>query len=158
MSTNITNVKENYRYINGQLKPVIEQVDFFSYVFDVGTIAQGATATSTLTIQADADFVCTQMVYMASIANATLTDATRVVPLITVAINDQGSGRNLQNVAVDLSNLGGYGSLPFILPVARRFAARSGITATFVNYSAASDYSNVRLVMQGYKAWLVGGV
>lgn len=154
MSTNITSFKQNTKIgPNGQPVQVIEQVDFFTYTLSATTLAAAGTATSTVNIQADADFVCTQFCVMADVAGAAQTTSSIVVPLVRALINDTGSGRNLSDVAVDLSAIGGTGQLPYILPVARRFSARSTIQCTFTNYSNATTYANVRLYLLGYKAW-----
>jgi hypothetical protein len=154
MSSNITNFKKSIRIEGNKPVEVLEQVDVYTYTLaSSANLAPGGTSTNTVSIQADADFVCEQIAYMADIAGGAQTSATRIVPLARILLNDTGSGRNLSDIAMDLSAFAGYGALPFILPVPRRFAARSTIQCIFTNYSAAETYANLRLYLIGYKAW-----
>lgn len=156
MSTNITNFKRSIRVIDNKPVEVLEQVDFFTYTLLATALAPAGNATATVNIQSDADFVCEQFCVMADIAGAAQTIATQPIPLVRALLNDTGSGRNLSDVLVDLSAIGGNGRLPYILPVARRFAARSTIQCTFTSYAAAETYANLRLYLIGYKAWPMG--
>lgn len=124
--------------------------DFFVYAIDFATLAAGATATDNIQIQADADFEVQKLTYFSDIAGAAQTLTTQVVPLITVLIVDAGSGRQLMDRAVAIPALFGDGRIPFILPTPRIFAARSNITFTLVNFSAATTY-RTRLNLIGTK-------
>jgi hypothetical protein len=126
--------------------------DFYVYELDFFALANGSSATSNFTIQADSDFFWTSAMYLADIAAATLTDSTRVIPLVTVLITDTGSGRQLMSSAMPLASLFGTGQLPFVLPRQRLFKANSTITVTAANYSTASTY-NFRLSFLGEKAF-----
>lgn len=130
--------------------------DHYTYVAKVSTLAAAASLTDTVTIEADSDFVWVKASYFADIAGAAQTQSTFVVPLVTLVINDSGSGRNLQNEAVPLDSIAGRGLLPFVLPVPRQFKARSSINFTFANYSAATAYANVYLSLIGYKMIYTG--
>lgn len=125
--------------------------DYYCYVASAGTLANGAALTVTLNVEADSNFILTKMAYACDIAGGAQTDSSRVIPLINVAITDSGSGRNLQNLPVPIGVLAGHDGLPFVLPVAREFKPSSSIAVTFTNYSAASPYNNVKLMMFGYK-------
>lgn len=124
--------------------------DFFVYQEDFSAIANGATASGNINIQADSDFVVQKLTYFADIAAAVQTDSSRVIPLVSVLVTDTGSGRNLMESALPISNLFGTGEIPFILPQPKMFLARSTITVTLANFSAATTY-NVRLSFIGYK-------
>jgi hypothetical protein len=124
--------------------------DFFIYHIDFPSIASGASATDNIQIQADADFETQKLTYFSDIAGAVQTLSTQVVPLVTVLITDAGSGRQLMNVPVSIPELFGDGRIPFILPTPRIFAARSNITFTLANFSAATTY-RVRLSLIGTK-------
>ena len=130
--------------------------DFFIYGIDFPSIAAGATATDNIQIQADADFEVQKLTQTSDIAGATQTESTKVVPLITVLIVDAGSGRQIMNVAVAIPSLFGDGRIPFILPTPRIFAARSNITFTLVNFSAATTY-RIRLSLIGTKLFQTKG-
>jgi hypothetical protein len=124
--------------------------DFFVYQEDFSAIANGATASGNINIQADSDFVVQKLTYFADIAAAVQTDSSRVIPLVSVLVTDTGSGRNLMESALPISNLFGTGEIPFILPQPKMFLARSTITVTLANFSAATTY-NIRLSFIGYK-------
>ena len=126
--------------------------DFFVYEEDFSSLASGATSTGTINIQADSDFVLQKFTYFADLAAAAQTDSGRVIPLATVLITDSGSGRNLMESALPISNIFGTGDLPFILPQPKLFLARTTITVVLTNFSASSTY-NIRLSFIGYKVF-----
>ena len=130
--------------------------DFFNYEVDfTAGIAAGGTANSSFTVQADSDFKWLKACYFADIAVAAQTDSARVVPLATVLITDQGSGRQLMSAATPIPNIFGTGQIPFILPVPKIFASKSTISVSVVNFSAASTY-NIRLSFIGVKLFKQG--
>lgn len=129
--------------------------DFYVYEEDFSGLTSGASASGNINIQADSDFVVQKLAYQADIANATVTDSSRVVPLVTVLVTDQGSGRQLMESAVPIPSLFGTGELPFILPQPKLFLARSTIAVQVSNYSSATDY-NIRLSFIGYKVFRMG--
>lgn len=125
--------------------------DYYAYVANAGaSLAANAVVTVSLPVEADSTFILTKMAYSADVALALQTDSSRVIPLVTVAIVDSGSGRNLQNAPVPIGCLGGHDGLPFVLPVPREFKPSSSIAVTFTNTSA-NVYGNVKLVLFGYK-------
>ena len=126
--------------------------DFYIYEEDFSALANGATATGSINIQADSDFVLQKLTYFADIAAAVQTDSSRVVPLVTVQITDTGSGRNLMETATPISNIFGTGEIPFILPQPKLFLARSNINITVANFSAGTTY-NLRLALIGHKVF-----
>lgn len=112
--------------------------DFFTYSINIGSITTLATSTQQINIQADSDFE-----WVMSTASGNLngnsepwTDAC-VIP-ITVTIVDSGSGRQLMNSAMPMSGLAGTGKQPFILPIPRRFNAKSTVTLVFTSFSAST--------------------
>lgn len=137
-------------------RPKIQYVeDFTINEFDIAAIAPAATVNGNITIQSDSDFKLTKLALMADLAGAAVTESARIVPLCTLALLDTGSGRQLFSAPVALGALFGYGALPFILPVPRIFKARTSISLTFVNYSAATTY-NIRLAFIGTKIFQLG--
>lgn len=125
----------------------------FIYVAALSSsLVAAAEATVQLPINADADFVWTKTTYSATLAGAAITSSTIPVPLITVSLQDTGSGRALQSAPVQISNMAGVdGGLPFILTVPLILDANSNVTVTFRNYSAATAYLDVKLNLIGYK-------
>ena len=129
--------------------------DFFTYELDFSNLSNGTSATKSINVQADADFVLEKTAYMADLAAAAQTDSGRVVPLVTVLITDTGSGRQFMDNATPIPSLFGDGRLPFVLPEPRLFFARSTISVQVANYSSGSTYG-LRLSFIGYKAYPQG--
>lgn len=129
--------------------------DFFVYEVDFSALASGMSQTSSFTIQQEADFLLTKINMTPDIAAAAYTQSTAPIPLVTIMVNDTGSGRNLMSSAVPLANLFGNAGLPFILPRQRLFVASSVVNITLTNYDAAIDY-NIRLSFIGEKAFQYG--
>lgn len=130
--------------------------DFFVYEVDFAALTAGTSQTSSFTIQQEADFLLTKINMSPNIAAAAYTQSATPVPLVTIMINDTGSGRNLMSSAVPLPNLFGSAGLPFILPRQRLFVASSVVNITLTNYDAAAAY-NIRLSFIGEKAFKYGG-
>jgi len=152
MSTNLQ-VLTVTRNVNGVA--VTKQVmrDWYVYTFRGAGLVSDGTLTDSINIQADANFICTKITGFADIAEAAQTNATQVIPLVRVQINDSGSGRNLMDIAVDMANICGKNLAGYELPVQRCFAASSTVSCTFTSYDAAATYGNVSLSLHGYKEW-----
>ncbi len=135
-------------------EPIRPQVikDFYVYEEDFSALTSGATALGSINIQADSDFVVQKLTYFADIAAGAQLDSTRIIPLVSIQITDSGSGRNLMEAPVALSNIFGTGELPFILPQPKLFLARSTISISVTNFDAAVTY-NLRLSLIGYKVF-----
>jgi hypothetical protein len=133
--------------------PNFQAYDFFVYEVDYAGLAPGASITNSFTVQQEAYFLLTKLTMMVDEAGASITNNTRPVPLVTMTINDTGSGRNLMASAVPLANLFGQGGLPFILPRQRIFVPSSVVNITLSNYSVADTY-NIRLSFIGEKGFV----
>ena len=125
-------------------------LDWYVYNVLFTAIAPGAQQTANVAIEADANFILVKLSGFADIAAAAQTYNTRVVPLITLQITDTGSGRNLLNGATAWSNIVGWGEIPYILPIRRKFKANSTIRVQAINFDAAVTY-NARLSFSGIK-------
>lgn len=152
-----------YKYPPGYCyKPTYEfdqnvAFDVFDYTFPLfAALAAAATAQQQLLIQNDSDFECRRISWYATIANAAFVSAAIPVPSVTAIITDSGSGRNLENAAVPLSQIG-YGPLqePFDLPWPKIFTRNSTVTLTLANFDAAASY-NLRVTMHGRKIFPLG--
>lgn len=126
--------------------------DFFVYEVDFSSIANGASSSGQINVQADSDFVWQKACYFADISGAGETVATQIVPLATVLLTDTGSGRQLMSSAVPVTSLFGRGDLPFILPQQKMFRANSIILVQVANFDAAQTY-RIRLSFIGYKTF-----
>lgn len=128
--------------------------DFFVYATPSVAVAAGAAASTSIQIQADASFELQKLSMFADIALAVQTESTRVLPLVTVQITDQGSGRQLFSVPVAIPSLFGDGRIPFILPTTKLFVPNSAISIDFLNFSATAY--NVRIDLIGTKIFRMG--
>lgn len=132
--------------------------DFFVYELDflAAAFMAGITLNSNVAIQADSDFKLLKLCFFADIAATIQTDSTRVIPIATVTVADQGSGRHLMSAAVPISSIFGTGQIPFIMPVPRIFTARSIIAVAVTNNTVATAY-NLRLSFIGAKLFKTEG-
>lgn len=125
--------------------------DFFTYELDFAAVTgNGGTAQSSFTVQADSNFLWQYGCYMADLAAALQTDDSRVIPLISCAIMDSSSGRQLSSGNVPVNSIFGYGSLPFLLPTPRFFRAQTQVNVSLLNFSASNTY-NIKLSFIGTK-------
>lgn len=136
--------------------PAQQRRDFFVYDIDFLAIAAaGGTATGQIQIQADADFELQKLTHFSDVAAAAQTEATRVLPLVTVQITDTGTGRQMFNAPVPIPAMFGDGRIPFILPTTKVFSRNASVSFVLSNYSAATAY-NVRLQLIGAKIFTYG--
>lgn len=126
--------------------------DFYVYEAAVAAIAVAGSANDVINIEADSDFILQKLTYHADIAGAAQTDATRVVPNVTIQITDTGSGRQLMNNPIPIPSIFGTGELPFILPNPRLFMRNSTIQVAFTSFEAAIT-PDVALAFVGYKIY-----
>lgn len=129
--------------------------DFFVYATPSISIAGGASSSTSIQIQADAAFELQKLAMFADIAAAVQTESTRVLPLVTIQITDQGSGRQIFSVPVAIPSLFGDGRIPFILPTTKLFSPNSAIQLDFTNFTAATTY-NLRVDLIGTKIFMLG--
>lgn len=141
---------------DAQLTQLFGVRDAFTYEVDVAAIAGASSANVSFTIAADSNFLWQQASYMADIAAAIETDATRVIPLVTCTIQDGSSGRQLMNSAVPINSIFGNAGLPFILPTPRFFRAQTTVNISLTNYTTATTYG-LRLSFIGTKFFRFAG-
>ena len=146
---------------NGQM--IQTRPDFFAYNIDFDTagannnLAAGANATGNFIVQAAQYFLWQQSTYEADTAHGTLTDSTRLIPLVTVQLSDQNSNKVLTNSPTMVPNIFGTGQLPFILPNPRLCMPQSVIQALVANVTSAVNY-NLRLTFIGLALFPTGKV
>jgi len=129
--------------------------DFFTVELDAtAAIAPGGQQNITTTIDSDADFFWMKGCVFADVGNDGTTYAANILPNLSVTITYGSTGRALSNAPVPVSSLFGVGQLPFILPAAKYFPARSLITMIVTNPSDNVTYSSVRFSLHGVKAFL----
>jgi len=125
-------------------------MDWYVYNVQFDALAPAGVDTDTVAIEADANFIMVKIAGFADIAAAAQNYDTRVVPLVTLQITDTGSGRQLLNGETAWSNIVGWGEIPYILPIRRKFKANSTIRVQATNFDAAATY-NLRLSFSGIK-------
>lgn len=129
--------------------------DFFTYELDSTVdLAPAGSVNLTQSIDTDSDFFWTKACVFVDVADAGTTEANKEVPNLMITVTDGTTGRSMSNAPVPVSCLFGYGSLPFILPVAKYFGARSLIQLVVSNPTAGTTYSNIRFSFHGVKAFL----
>jgi hypothetical protein len=126
--------------------------DWYVYEAAVAAIAVGASANDTIAIEADSDFILQKLTFHADIAGAAQTDATRVVPNVSVQITDTGSGRQLMSQPIPIPAIFGTGELPYILPNPRLFMRNSTIQIAFTSFEAVIT-PDILLAFSGYKIY-----
>ncbi len=150
---------ENTNRLNadGAFNPRFGKEDFFWYTPTTGAVilsVAAPAASQQIQIDSDADFFWIATSYQADIAGATLTDATNVIPLVTLQIADTGSGKYMSNAPIPLSTFAGDGRLPYRLIAPRSFAANSVIQLNWANYVTGGTVQSVRIVLHGYKRYI----
>lgn len=129
--------------------------DFYVYAINFAALAAAAANTGAIQIQADSDFELQKLSFFADIAAAAQTEATRVIPLVTLQITDTGTGRQTFNTEIPIGAIMGDGRIPFILPTTKIFSANASVAFSVTNYSAATAY-NLRLCLIGAKLFRYG--
>lgn len=124
--------------------------DFFGYTLSFSALLAGSAAQGAIQIQADSDFELSKFTMFADIAAAAETEATRVLPLVTIQITDTGTGRSLFSSPLPIPAIMGDGRIPFILPVPKIFSANASVAVQVANFAVATDY-NLRLCLIGAK-------
>jgi hypothetical protein len=132
--------------------------DYFFYAATVtGLQSTAASATSIINIDADSDFLCTALSYQAVITTAGLgalvTEATNVIPVVTLQINDTGSGKSLMNQPVPLGSIAGDGKRPYRLPRPRVFQSNATVQLNWLAYVVAGTIYQINFVMHGIKQY-----
>lgn len=125
-------------------------LDWYVYNVDFAALAPAAIATQNVAVEADANFILMKLSGFANIAFAAQTYQNRVVPLVNLQITDTGSGRNLLNGPTAWSNIVGWGEIPYILPIQRKWKANSTIRVQATNIDVAITY-NLQLSFSGIK-------
>lgn len=124
---------------------------FYSYSLIFDSIASGATATDSFNIEANSDFIWTKATYFATaVPIVSTTNATRVVPNITIELIDTGSAYQLFAEPQPIANVFGTGRVPFLVQPAYRFAKNATLRGVIVNFDSAATYS-LRLSFVGYR-------
>jgi hypothetical protein len=130
------------------------QRDYFFYVVNVATLSVALPQVSTpLQIENDSDFFWIASSYQANLAGATLTEDSNIIPLISLEMQDTGSGRYFQNAPVPLTAIAGDGKRPYRLIRPRRFGANTTINMKWTNNVVGATVYTFAFVLHGYKIY-----
>lgn len=115
----------------------------YAYTVSFASLAAGATATTTLAITANADFIHLNSSFRASAAGAVQNVGNVPMPQMRLLITDSGSNEQFTNAPADLLNY-----CPTVTPSVaaqhdypRIIAGRSTLTLALTSYEAAQAYS-----------------
>lgn len=118
----------------------------------LGLSSDAPNGSSTIQIDAGYDFYWYAMTHLADSGGVAQTESDRIIPLVTVLINDSSASRNLANVPTPLDTLSGTGQLPYRMIRPRLFPANTVISFTWVSYVASgTTYSNIYHLLHGYR-------
>jgi hypothetical protein len=137
------------------LDPQVDGSDYFFYATNVATIAPQATSNSQIQVDAGTDFLWIATTYICDIL-AAQTQATQIIPELTVTILDTGATKNLMNTPVPINTIAsGNAGLPYRLIRPRLFRANSVINFTWFNYCTTGGtnqtYVNLYCIMHGIR-------
>ncbi len=135
---------------DGELEKLFGIRDFFVYEIDVAALAAAGTASPSFTVQSDANFLWTHGAMFADVDGDAQEDSTRVLPLVSCTIQDQGSGRQLMSANVPVPSLFGTAGKIFELPTPRFFRSNTQVTLALLNFSDETTY-NLKLQFIGAK-------
>lgn len=113
--------------------------------------AANGQQTQQMQIPADSDFYWQIGAMQYDLALAAFTISTAPMPNMSILITDSGSGRQLANASIPVTNLFGTLYRPMRLPFCKLFTANAVISATVTNFDAASATGNLRLSFIGQK-------
>lgn len=129
----------------------------FTYQAVLPSLANSASNTTIINFEADSEFVWTKTTLTAfDVNNAPLTNNSEFIASVTAFIRDTGSGRNLMQEPVIVSDMAGNGKLPYFLQKPFVWKPKATAQFTYENLSGSADYGRFGLVLHGYKIWRDG--
>lgn len=120
----------------------------YGYNLTFSSLAAGASATQTVNIAANADFIITGLHHRANVAAAAQNVSTKSAPLARILITDSGSNEQFTNSAVDLENYSTNGNIINKFDYPRIVSGRSTLTVQLTSYEA-SQTLNVDVFFEG---------
>lgn len=120
----------------------------YAYNVTFSSLAAGASATQTVNISANADFIVTGLHHRANVAAAGQNVSTKVAPLARILVTDSGSNEQFTNSAIDLENYSTNGNIINKFDYPRIVSGRSTLTVQLTSYEA-SQTLNVDIVFEG---------
>ena len=120
----------------------------YGYNLTFSSLAAAASATQTLNIAANADFIVTGIHHRATVAAAAQTVSNKSAPLARILITDSGSNEQFTNSAVDLENYSTNGNIINKFDYPRIISGRSTLTVQLTSYEA-SQTLNIDIYFEG---------
>jgi len=120
----------------------------YGYNLTFSSLAAGGSATQTINIAANADFIITGLHHRANVAAANQNVSTKTAPLARILITDSGSNEQFTNSAVDLENYSTNGNIINKLDYPRIVSGRSTLTVQLTSYEASSTL-NIDVFFEG---------
>ena len=120
----------------------------YGYNLTFSSLAAGTSATQTVNIAANADFIITTLHHRANVAAAGQNVSTKTAPLARILITDSGSNEQFTNSAVDLENYSTNGNIINHLPYPRIVSGRSTLTVQLTSFEA-SQTLNIDVFFEG---------
>lgn len=121
----------------------------FAYNLTFLALAQNTSATQTLNIAANADFILLGLSHRAQIG-AAQNNSSKTAPFVRILITDSGSNEQYTNTAVDLENYSSAANYVNPLPYPRIVAGRTTLSCTLSNYApTAETYTSIDVMFEG---------
>jgi hypothetical protein len=120
----------------------------YGYNLTFSSLAAGTSATQTVNIAANADFIITGLHHRANVAAAGQNVSTKTAPLARILITDSGSNEQFTNSAVDLENYSTNGNIINKFDYPRIVSGRSTLTVQITSYEA-SQTLNIDVFFEG---------
>jgi len=122
--------------------------DFFTYGTSFLPILAGASLTTTVQINTDADFL---LVMVVGLARNAATEALVANPTLTAQLSSGSSGRLYSNQALEWDTLYGTAQLPFVCPYPKVITAGDQLSTQLNHTVAGGTNLNVRIAYHGVK-------
>jgi hypothetical protein len=120
----------------------------YGYNLTFSSLTAGSSATQTVNIAANADFIITGLHHRANVAAAAQNVSTKSAPLARILITDSGSNEQFTNSAVDLENYSTNGNIINKYDYPRIVSGRSTLTVQLTSYEA-SQTLNIDIFFEG---------
>ena len=120
----------------------------YGYNLTFSSLTAGTSATQTVNIAANADFIITGLHHRANVAAAGQTVSNKTAPLTRILITDSGSNEQFTNSAVDLENYSTNGNIINKFDYPRIVSGRSTLTVQLTSYEA-SQTLNIDVFFEG---------
>lgn len=120
----------------------------YAYNVTFTALAPATSASTTINIAANADFMALTFHHRANVAAAAQTVSNKTAPLVRLLVTDSGSNEQFTNSAVDLENYSTNGNITNALPYPRIVSGRSTLTVQVTSYEAANTL-NLDIMIEG---------